>query len=280
MPMTPKAAATGVRGSSRDVIAVHSVTASSAANVVAEADASVPQQPRERPAWRVGLVVRKAFGLVVRVLLVWLAVMTLFIALFRFVDPPISMLMILQRLSGTQITRQWVPLERISDNLKRAVIVSEDGRFCRHWGIDPREVAAAIERAREGMPRGASTITMQVAKNLFLWPSKSYARKALEVPLTLLIELMWSKRRILEVYLNIAEWGPGVFGAEAATRYHFDKPVARLSPREAALLAVSLPNPIRRDAGDPGRGVERLALAIQARMRADAQAAACVLGPR
>src|SRR5690606_4414088 len=112
---------------------------------------------------------------------------------------------------------------------------------------------------------GASTISMQVAKNLFLWPSKSYLRKALEVPATLMIELLWPKRRVLEVYLNIAEWGPGVFGAEAAARHHFAKTAKRLSGREAALLAVTLPNPTRRSAGKPSRLVARLASLIERR---------------
>ncbi|MCB1514295.1 MAG: monofunctional biosynthetic peptidoglycan transglycosylase, partial [Hyphomicrobiaceae bacterium] len=169
---------------------------------------------------------------------------------------------------------------RISRNLQRAVIVSEDGRFCQHWGIDPREILAAIKRARNGVPRGASTITMQVAKNLFLWSSKSYVRKLLELPLTLALEVIWSKERILEVYLNIAEWGPGVFGAEAAARHHFGKSAARLSQNEAALLAVALPNPIRRDAGEPGRGTSRLASIIVARMRSAGPVTSCIARSR
>ena len=108
-----------------------------------------------------------------------------------------------------------------------------------------------MKRTPLGPPRGASTITMQVAKNLFLWPAKSYVRKVIEVPLTFAIELFWPKRRILEVYLNIAEWGPGIFGAEAASQAHFNRPASRLSARQAAQLAVSLPNPIARDAGCP-----------------------------
>src|SRR6185436_4995918 len=123
--------------------------------------------------------------------------------------------------------------------LQRAVIASEDGRFCQHHGVDWDEIEEAIERARDGIPRGGSTISMQVVKNLFLWPSKSYVRKALEFPLTFAIEMAWSKPRILEIYLNIAEWGPGVFGAEAAARYHFGKSAATLTPSQAALLAVS-----------------------------------------
>lgn len=210
----------------------------------------------------------------------WFTLMFALILLFRFVDPPGSTLILWQAVTGMQIEQRWVPLSRISNNLKRAVVVSEDGRFCRHWGIDPREILAAIRRARHGVPRGASTITMQVAKNLFLWPSKSYVRKGLEVPLALSLELLWPKWRIMEVYLNIAEWGPGVFGVEAAAQYHFRKLASRLSPSEAALLAVALPNPIERRAGKPGRGTARLASFIQSRVRVSGDAAACVLTSR
>ena len=171
-------------------------------------------------------------------------VLSLIVA-YRWVNPPMSTLMLGQWLTGTRITQRWVPIERMSPYLYRAVITSEDGRFCRHYGVDWGELEAAIERARDGIPRGGSTISMQVVKNLFLWPSKSYVRKAIEIPLTYAIELAWPKRRILEIYLNIAEWGPGIFGAEAAARYHFGKPAALLNAGQAALLAVSLPNPLR-----------------------------------
>jgi monofunctional glycosyltransferase len=117
------------------------------------------------------------------------------------------------------------------------------------------------------VPRGASTISMQVVKNLFLWPSKSYIRKAIEIPLTYLMELIWPKRRIMEVYLNIAEWGPGIFGVGAASKFHFDKAASRLNEREAAQLAVALPNPYSRDAGEPGPQTRRLAGDVQNRMR-------------
>jgi monofunctional glycosyltransferase len=202
---------------------------------------------------------------------------TVLLVLFRSLDPPTSALMLGQRLSGMEVEQRWVPLQRIANPLIAAVIVSEDGAFCSHHGIDFRELEAAMEEAeRSGEDvRGASTITMQVAKNLFLWPGKSYLRKGLEAGLALLIELVWPKRRILEVYLNIAEWGPGIFGAEAAAQYHFRKPAARLGEREAALLAVSLPNPIERDAGQPGPGTRRLADLIQRRMRLIGKRAQC-----
>jgi monofunctional biosynthetic peptidoglycan transglycosylase len=208
----------------------------------------------------------------------WFTVVLFLIAVYRFVNPPFSSLMVLKWLGGTSIQRQWVPLERISPNLMRAVIASEDGRFCSHWGIDFGEVAAAIRRSSGGTPRGASTITMQVAKNLFLWPAKSYVRKLVEVPLTYAIELMWPKRRILEVYLNIAQWGPGIFGAEAAAREHFNRSASRLNARQAAQLAVTLPNPVARDAGAPGPWTSRRATVIQRRAARSPEAASCVLG--
>jgi monofunctional biosynthetic peptidoglycan transglycosylase len=216
----------------------------------------------------VGLML--AFGLVVASLIV----------LYRWVDPPVSMLMLGQKLTGTPIKTQWVALERISPYLQHAVIMSEDGRFCRHHGVDWGELAAALDDARDGMARGGSTISMQVVKNLFLWPSKSLLRKAIEIPLTFVIEAVWPKRRILEIYLNIAEWGPGIFGAEAAARYHFRKPAALLTSQEAALLAVSLPNPFERSAGAPGAGTARLAGNLLARMRSAQRNMACVRAPR
>ena len=169
-----------------------------------------------------------------------------------------------------------MPLDRISPNLAAAVISSEDGRFCQHHGVDWGELKEAIESAGDGVARGGSTISMQVVKNLFLWPSKSYVRKALEIPLAYAIEPAWPKRRILEIYLNIAEWGPGIFGAEAAARYHFRKPARCSTPRQAALLAVSLPNPFERQAGRPGPGTLRLADTLLLRMRAAQANAACV----
>ena len=185
--------------------------------------------------------------------------------------------MALRWISGAGVQRTWVPIETISPHLVRAVVVSEDGSFCSHKGIDFEAMQQAIEKAGDGIPRGASTISMQVTKNMFLWPSKSYIRKAIKIPFTLFMELAWPKRRILEVYLNVAEWGPGIFGAEAASQHHFQKPAASLTAREAAQLAASLPNPIRRDAGDPGPQTSRKAGVIQARMRIAGGVANCVL---
>lgn len=207
---------------------------------------------------------------------VWFAAMVLLIAVFRFVDPPASALMLIRAAQGVDIDQRWVPLEKISPNLVRAVIASEDGRFCRHWGIDPREVLDAIRRSNGGTPRGASTMTMQLAKNLFLWPRQSYLRKALEMPLTLTIDALWPKSRIAEVYLNIVEWGSGIFGAEAAARRHFDRSAAKLSRRQSALLAVTLPNPLVRKPAAPSHLLSRMASTIEARVRNMSTADDCV----
>lgn len=197
----------------------------------------------------------------------WLALIAGLIFAYRIVNPPMSSLMLQQWISGQAIEQSWVDIESISPQIVRAVLLSEDGRFCDHTGVDFDAMQDAIERAGDGAPRGASTISMQVTKNLFLWPSKSYVRKAIEIPLTWAMELVWPKRRIMEIYLNIAEWGPGIFGVESASQFHFKKSARRLNEREAAQLAVALPNPYTRDAGDPGPKTRRLASDIQARMR-------------
>jgi monofunctional glycosyltransferase len=211
----------------------------------------------------------------------YMAFVLALIIVYRFVNPPTSSLMLQQRIAGKDIMQDWVSMDAISPQIVRAVLLSEDGRFCQHHGIDLLEMQAAIERAQDGIPRGASTISMQVIKNLFLWPSKSFVRKAIEIPLTLAMELLWPKRRIMEVYLNIAEWGPGIFGVESASRFHFDKAASRLNEREAAQLAVALPNPYSRDPGDPGPKTRRLAGDVQDRMRgAYPSQTACVLTHR
>ncbi len=207
----------------------------------------------------------------------YLALVLVLILLFRFVNPPGSMLMLTKLLTGNSVTRTWVPIESISPTLIRAVIVSEDDRFCEHSGVDTAAMKDAIQRASRGAPRGASTISMQVTKNLFLWNAKSYIRKIIEIPLTLIMEVVWPKQRILEVYLNIAEWGPGIFGAEAAARHHFRKSAAQLNDREAALLAAVLPNPVVRDAGAPGPGTSAKARVVQSRVRAYGAVASCAV---
>jgi len=174
------------------------------------------------------------------------------LVLYRFANPPGSTLMAFEALTGNDVRHRWAPLSAISPHLLKAVILSEDGRFCQHHGVDWAAISEAIDTAGDDGPRGASTISMQTVKNLFLWPSRSYVRKAIELPLTYAAELMWSKPRILEIYLNIAEWAPGVYGAEAASRYYFRKSASRLSANEAALLAAVLPDPKGRNASRPG----------------------------
>jgi monofunctional glycosyltransferase len=210
----------------------------------------------------------------------WLAVVLALIVAYRFINPPASMLMLEHWVTGQSVEQEWVPFGEISPNVVRAVLLSEDGRFCQHSGIDFDAIEDAFEN-NDGRARGGSTISMQVVKNLFLWQSKSYVRKAIELPLTYLTELVWSKRRIMEIYLNIAEWGPGIFGIGAAADYHFHKRPSGLSVRDAARLAVSLPNPLERNAGRPGPGLQRLANAIQVRMRlAPSSQLSCVLSKR
>ncbi|MBW2235964.1 MAG: monofunctional biosynthetic peptidoglycan transglycosylase [Deltaproteobacteria bacterium] len=152
-----------------------------------------------------------------------------------------------------EVEQAWVPRESISPHLRLAVVLAEDQKFLLHDGFDSKAIRKAIDEAERGVRRrGASTITQQLAKNLFLWPDASFVRKGLEAWITLWIELLWSKQRILEVYLNVVQFGPCVFGAEAAAQRYFDKPAAELLPEEAALLATVLPNPLRLRAWNPG----------------------------
>jgi monofunctional biosynthetic peptidoglycan transglycosylase len=168
--------------------------------------------------------------------------------------PPVSTLMLARWVTFRGVERTYVPLARISPRLTAAIVISEDALFCRHHGVDWGALNEVINEADEDGPsRGASTITMQTAKNLFLWPQRSALRKGLEIPLAMLLDRAWGKKRVVEVYLNIAEWGPGLFGAEAAARRYFHKSAADLTQREASLLATALPNPILRDPSRPKR---------------------------
>lgn len=190
---------------------------------------------------------------------------------------PISTLMLADLITFRGYDRRWVSLEQISPNLVRSVMMSEDGQFCFHAGVDWHQMRGVVQDALDGeTTRGASTIPMQTAKNLFLWNSRSFVRKGLELPLALGADLVWSKRRMMEIYLNVAEWGPGIYGAEAAAQHHFKVPASKLTARQAALLAVSLPNPITRVAGKPSRGVQRLAGVVERRARASAEYIKCI----
>jgi len=179
---------------------------------------------------------------------------------------PISTPMLRDLVFSRPYKREWVSLDQISPNLIRSVIMSEDGQFCRHDGIDWRQMRKIVDGTLAGEDtRGASTITMQTVKNLFLWGGRSYLRKALEAPLALYFDAVLSKRRILEIYLNIARWGPGIYGAQAAAEYHFKRPASTLSKRQGALLAVTLPNPYLRHPERPTPGLRRLATLIERR---------------
>jgi monofunctional biosynthetic peptidoglycan transglycosylase len=184
---------------------------------------------------------------------------TLFgILLYAFINPPVTPLMVQravqQKLSGKkmQIRKNWVPIEGISNNLVKAVVSSEDNRFLEHWGIDVQAIQKAVDyNKRHKRKRGASTITQQVAKNVYLWPSRTWLRKGFELYFTVMIEAVWSKKRIMEVYLNVMETGDGVYGAEAAARKYFHKPASRLTKGEAALIAACLPSPRKRNPAAP-----------------------------
>ncbi|MGH6665857.1 MAG: monofunctional biosynthetic peptidoglycan transglycosylase [Pseudolabrys sp.] len=216
---------------------------------------------------------------VILAVLVLLALPYLIVPVYS-VGKPVSTVMLWRWLSGQRVQRQYVPLARISPALQLTVIVAEDGRFCGHYGVDFAEIRDALADADDlGDLRGGSTITQQVAKNLFLWPGRSWLRKALEFPLALWTDLILSKRRILEIYLNIAEWGPnGEFGAEAASRYAFGKSARDLSHYQAALLAAALPNPVTRNTHAPGPGLRRLAGLYVGRSAHASGAASCIRG--
>jgi monofunctional glycosyltransferase len=202
-------------------------------------------------------------------------VLALLILLFRFVPPP-STLMLGRWLTFQPVARDWVPLEAISPALVRAVIAAEDQRFCSHYGVDWVELQKVLDD-EDAPRRGASTLTMQAVKNVFLWPGRSVLRKGLELPLAVMTDAVWGKRRVMEIYLNVAEWGDGVFGAEAAARRHFGKPTRELLPLEAARLAASLPNPALRNPGAPTPGLRAVTRRVLQRME-DAQGlASCVL---
>jgi monofunctional biosynthetic peptidoglycan transglycosylase len=205
----------------------------------------------------------------------------LLVALYRFIDPPTTWTVTARALGGADVRRTPVPLAEVSPNLIRAVIAAEDSRFCSHNGFDTAAIRAAMADARRGERlRGASTISQQTAKNAFLFPGGGFPRKIVEAGFTVMIETAWPKRRIMEVYLNAAEWGDGLFGAEAAAQARFGKPASELTTREAALMAAVLPSPNHWRLDPPSDFVRSRARTLQARMgvvRRDGLAA-CVLG--
>ncbi len=225
------------------------------------------------PRWRAGRAAakprRRGWSVARRILIAVFLLTLVPVALFRFVPPPITPLMLIRYVAdGSPVRKTWVPLSRISPALVRAVVASEDEKFCVHHGFDWLQMREAWHQFVVGhrRPRGASTISMQTAKNVFLWPGRSLLRKGIEAYFTVLIEALWGKPRIMEIYLNVIEWGRGVYGAEAASRAYFGHGAAKLSAREAAVLAAVLPNPRALSAAAPSEYVESRAALIRARM--------------
>ncbi len=221
-----------------------------------------PQSRWQKPGWR---FLRR---LVLWPLLAVIAYWVLALALYRSVLPPATPLMIIRSIAAKDlVSYRPTPLTDINHNLTKAVIASEDARFCLHDGIDFNAISDALEDYEQrGRLRGASTITMQVSRNIFLWNGGGAFRKILEVPLALLLDAVWSKRRIIEVYLNIAEWGDGTFGAEAAAKRYFQKSAKNLTAAEASRLSAILPNPIRWNAARPTRYIQSRSSIIQRRI--------------
>ena len=228
--------------------------------------AEVASPARPDPGRRAGTILRQ--------IAIWLFAVTIavpvgLVLIFRFVAPPATPLMIGTILTGGPVVQRWLPLDEISPNLVRAVIAAEDGKFCSHYGFDLEAIDKALDRnAAGGRLRGASTITQQTAKNVFLLADRTWTRKGIEAYFTLLIEGLWPKRRIMEVYLNVAEWGPRRFGAEAAAQANFGKAASKLDALEAARLATVLPSPLRYRADEPGPFVIRQSRIVYERMDA------------
>lgn len=199
---------------------------------------------RSRRRWRRRIRAR-IYAWLTRLALAWVGITVLVVLLFRWVDPPTSAFMIAAQIRGGEITRnEWLDWDRVPPELALAVVAAEDQRFPTHYGFDFVEIQDALESALNGKRmRGASTISQQVAKNLFLWSGRNFVRKGLEAYFTVLLEVLWPKQRILEIYLNIAQFGDGLYGITAASGVYFGKSPGELSRYEISLLASVLPNP-------------------------------------
>ncbi len=235
-----------------------------------------------RPARRHRSVLGSLLRLALILFLLLLIVPPLWVALYRFVPPPITILMIERSAEGKGLDHRWRPLDRIAPAMTRAVVASEDSRFCSHHGFDMQAIDAAIRHneARPGKIRGGSTVSQQTAKNVFLWPQRSWVRKGAEAWFTVLIEAIWGKRRIMEVYLNTVEMGPGIYGVEAASQRYFHEPASKLSPAQADRIVAILPSPLKWSAAHPGAYVRKRTGKIGARSGTVARGglADCVLG--
>ena len=227
-----------------------------------------------RAAGRPGFI-RRTWRVVWRVLAVLVLIPIVLVPVYRVANP-VSTLMIYDRLTGGAVERTWMPLDDIAPSLIASVLMSEDGKFCSHRGVDWDEMAMVLDE-NEDRPRGASTIAMQTVKNLFLWQSRSYLRKAIEVPLALFADAVWGKRRTMEIYLNVVQWGPGIFGVEAAAQHYFGRSAGRLTGTQSALLAATLPNPDARDPAQPTRNLSALAGRIAGMARASGAYTGCLV---
>jgi monofunctional biosynthetic peptidoglycan transglycosylase len=227
-------------------------------------------RPKQGGIWRWAKRIAIAIAVIVAIPLVT--------TLVYLVVNPVSVPMLERYATGRTVVREWRSIDDISDRLKAAVILSEDGQFCRHWGVDFGALRDEVEDFMAGEEaRGASTITMQVARNLFLWNGQSVIRKALEIPLALYIDLVMPKKRIMEIYLNIAEWGPnGQFGIAAGAETAFGVEPQNLDYRTATLLVTALPNPLVRLPARPSANMRRIATIIEDRVKQYGERASCV----
>ncbi len=223
---------------------------------------------RRAPPVRRCSVFGRLFGWLFKLVLLFLLVSVLWVLAYRFVNPPITFTQIGDLVAGNGARSRWMPIERIDRDMVRAVIAGEDSKFCQHSGFDAQAIEQAMRRNARGgtVLRGGSTISQQTAKNAFLWQGGGYFRKGLEAWFTVLIELAWDKRRIMEVYLNIAETGIGTYGVNAGALRYFSKPASELSPREAARIAAVFPLPKQREAISPSGFTRRYGNLISARM--------------
>ena len=221
----------------------------------------------KRVGGRRGGLLRALRTLLVVVLVALVAAPPLWVLIYRFVPPPITFLMVERAVQGHGIDHRWRPISRIAPAVVRAAIASEDSKFCRHHGFDLNAIDKALQHDARGRGRlrGGSTISQQTAKNVFLWPGRSWVRKGIEAWFTVLIEAVWGKRRIMEVYLNTVEMGPGVYGVEAAAQRYFHTDARDLDPAQAARIVAVLPDPLKWSARDPGPYVQRRTGRIDAR---------------
>lgn len=242
--------------------------------VEARQESPYPQEGdgQHKGTGRISKVIRR-----LALLTAMLSVLPVLLCLVYWVFPPVTSLMLSDLSTLRPYDRRWVSIRDIAPVMVRSVVVSEDGRYCQHHGVDWEALQEVLDHAgRNGPSRGASTITMQTVKNVFLWPGRTALRKGLEIVLAELVSTFWTKRRTMEIYLNVAEWGDGIYGIEAASQTYFHVPAARLTAQQAALLTAALPNPFLRNPAKPGRGHRRIASIIQNRQAGADAFVSCV----